>query len=322
MNNRRTSTWLLTACAAMSLSGCFGGKPPVRPESQLKAEALIKRAIRAEQKNDSQQAEQYLIEALQLSSSIEDLPVKAQTLVNLARLSRLHGTVSQADDRIKQALTILNPESDSYAEAVHEKALIELAAGNRETARQWAVQSVKAEKGQDTGCRQNLLGRVLIALEDPAGAETVLNRALAENRKYNHQEEEANSLRMLGIVARLRKGTAESERLLNEALTIDKKIAVSSKIAADLEELAATALAANKSDQAVQFLDRASAVNLAGGRRSQAAANQAALGHVFDLLGDGSRANKARSRSRELSGQPTIQAPDTVPETTNPSSSP
>ncbi len=322
MNNRRTSTWLLTACAAMSLSGCFGGKPPVRPESQLKAEALIKRAIRAEQKNDSQQAEQYLIEALQLSSSVEDLPVKAQTLVNLARLSRLHGSVSQADDRIKQALTILNPESDSYAEAAHEKTLIELAKGNREAARQWSMQAVKAEKGQDAGRRQNLLGRVLIALEDPAGAETVLSRGLAENRKNNHREEEANSLRMLGITARLRKRTTESERLLNEALIIDKQIAVSSKIAADLEELAATALAASKPDQAIKFLVRACDVNLAGGRRSQAAANQAVLGRVYDLLGDGTRADQARSRSIELSGQPTVQTPGTVPETTSPSSSP
>lgn len=312
--------WGTLACLA--LTGCFGTRTTVRPELQVRAETLINRAIRAEQKGEFQQAELYLAESLKLSTSIEDLPVKAQALVNLARLNRLHGTLGQASSQIDQALAILNPESEVFSEAAHEKALTELASGNRDTARKWAEKAGTTETGHDAGRRGNLLGRILIALNETAAAESALKTALADNRTYGLSEEEANSLRMLGITARIGGRLTESDLLLNKALQIDKNLAVSSKIAADLEELAATALSADNPKLAAGFLERASSINLAAGRQSQAAANLASLARIYDRMGDTAMGDNARKKASKLSEKPPAQLRAVGSETTNPSSNP
>lgn len=308
--------------ACITLAGCFGTTAAVRPELQVKAESLIRRAIRAEQKNEYQLARQYLEDALQLVTSIEDQPAKAQTLVNLARLNRLNGERNLALVQIDQALAILKPDAANFSEAAHEKALTELANGGIAAAQKWAEKSVETENGDSKGRRRNLLGRILLAMNDLAAAEKMLNRALDENRKYGLNEEEANSLRMLGITARLGKRTDESELLLNRALLVDKQLAASNKIAADLEELSATAVAAGKPEQAANCLERASSVNLAAGRKTQAAANQATLARIYDLMGDTDKAAKARAKAAELSGNVVVHVSEGRQDTTNPSSRP
>lgn len=308
--------------ACLILSGCTGTRAAVRPELQTQAEKLIKRAVRAEQKNEFQQAELYLNESLKLSTSIEDLPARARALINLARLNRLHGTLALATSQIDQALAILRPESDGFSEAAHEKALTELANSRIDAALKWAEQAVSLETGHDAGRRRNLLGRVLIAMNQTAAAEITLNVALTDNRRYGLREEEANSLRMLGITARIGRRIAESDQLLNEALQIDKQIAASGKIAADLEELAATALAAGNPKSAVNFLERAGSVNLAAGRQSRAAANQTALGQLYDQMGDVPMGDIARKKAVELTENAPVQLPAVRPATTSPSSSP
>lgn len=315
---------LASVAALFSLTGCFGGsKQNVRPEVQVRAESLLVRAVRAEHKGDVQEAERLLRESLVISTSIEDNPAKATTLINLARLQRLGHDPTSATVTIDAALDLLGPTDASlYVEAAQEKALIVLSSNNADAALTWAEKSVAAEKGSLLGRRLNLLGRIQLVRGDTANSTASLSKALTENRGSGNAEEEANSLRMLGIIARNGKRFTEAERLINEALEIDKRIGASAKIATDLEELAATARVTGNHGNAVKYLERAYEVHLNAGRNRQAAATQTVLVEVFNMLGDPGKADTARKTAQALMDKTKIQQPGISPDTIKPSKSP
>ncbi|HEX9078518.1 MAG TPA: tetratricopeptide repeat protein, partial [Desulfuromonadaceae bacterium] len=205
--------------------------------------------------------------------------------------------------------------------AAQEKARVELSS-NSALALEWAQKAVAAEKGNFTGRRLNLLGRIQVAQGDLTAADDTLKKALDANRSNELREEEANSLRMLGIVARKQHRFVDAERLLTEALELDKLLGVSVKIGTDLEELALTARDAGKPEKAADYLGRACDVHLNGGRPGQAGADMTALADLYGQLGDSRKAEAARRRAREITAGQTSQKPGRSVETTNPSSSP
>jgi len=239
MNSIRRHYLLICVVLNLLLAGCFGGKTQViRSESQQRAESTLSRGVRAEQKGNYAEAEKLLTEALTTSSSIEDNPLRTTVLINLARHCRLQKDLPKAEQYISRALTLVATDSALFAEAAHEKALLELAKENPAMALDWAQKSIAAEQGNLRGSRRNLASRIQLSLGDWSAAGALARSALDENRSANQPEEEANSLRILGIVARNEKKYTEGEWLLQEALSIDKRIGKSSKIAAVLEELA------------------------------------------------------------------------------------
>ncbi|MBC8018473.1 MAG: tetratricopeptide repeat protein, partial [Verrucomicrobia bacterium] len=242
MNSQRLQYLWLCVALNLLLTGCFGGKAPaVRAESRQRAETALTRGVRAEQKGNYPEAEKLLAEALATSSSIEDYPARTTALINLARLHRLRHDLPNAESYIDQALVLLTKDSPLFAEATHEKALLELTKGNPATALEWAQKSIAAEQGNLRGTRRNLASRIQVVLGNWSAADALARAALDENRSAHQAEEEANSLRIMGIVARNDKKYSQGEQFLQEALSIDKRIGKSSKIAADLEELAITA---------------------------------------------------------------------------------
>jgi tetratricopeptide (TPR) repeat protein len=257
------------------------------------------RGIRADQKGDALEAERLLAESLRLSSAIEDNPAMARARISLARLSRLRHDTAGARDAADGALALLGTDAADYAEAAQEKAQVELPSDSA-LALAWAEKAVAAEKGTLSGRRLNLLGRIQMARGDMASATLTLKRALDENRKAKLQEEEANSLRMMGILARDRQRVPDAERLLTEALEIDKRIGVSGKVALDLEELATTALASGATDKAIALLRRAHEVNRNGGRPSRAAADLATLAEICRRAGRIQEAEEAQKAAGEL----------------------
>jgi tetratricopeptide (TPR) repeat protein len=150
---------------------------------------------------------------------------------------------------------------------MHEKALLELTKGSPSTALPLAERAVNAETLQTkTGSRLNLVSRIQLLLGHRNEAENSAQRALAANQSGGQAEEESNSLRLLGIIARDRGAFAESVTLLEQALAIDKGLGISGKIALDLEELASTSRMAGRLQESKEYLERASVVNRAAGR--------------------------------------------------------
>jgi len=114
-------------------------------------------------------------------------------------------------------------DSRLLAEAAYKKALLELAQDRPETALEWAQKAIEAERGNALGRRLNLAGRIQLARGKWSDAEALAGKALDENRSAGQSEEKANSLRILGIVARNEKDHDRGARLLQEALQIWKK---------------------------------------------------------------------------------------------------
>ncbi len=301
-----------------TLSACFGTSPPVKPEIQIRSEKLIEQAIRAEQKNEITRAELLLEESFKLSAAVEDTPATVRALINIGRLNRLHQQTTKARNAIDSALTMLTPEMEMYPEAAQEKALLELAAGNSASALSWAQKSVDTEKGAHLGRRLNLVGRVMILQGNDQDASKILDIALKQNIAVSNIEEHANSLRMLGIIARNDRKYTASEKILLEALTLDKNIAVSNKIALDLEELANTAKSDGKLKEAIGYLQRAYLVNSSSGRLHQAKTMKEKCAEIFELLNDKVNADKSRDTAISISNQ----LKGSSPETTRPSKSP
>ena len=322
MSRQNCPHQLLSAgiCALILLNGCT--TQIIRPESQRLAETLLIRAIRAEHKGDVKQAEALLKESLAVSTSIEDSYAKAMAYINLARLYRSGNHLAQASDNIDAALTFLDPGSAIYAEAAHEKALILFMTNSAEIAQQWAEKSVTNEKGRLLGRQLNLLGRIQLARNDLRSSVITLQKGLAENHSSGNTEEEANSLRMLGIIARKENILTNAERLLTEALEIDKRMAVSTKIAMDLEELSKTALAAGNVASAVRYLERAYDVHLSANRIRQASAAKKELAKIFSQQGNAEKADSARKTALELSNKVGIQQSNTPSDTIKPSNRP
>lgn len=310
------------ACLPL-LAGCFGGKAQTaRPEAQLRAETALIRAIRADQKGDGSEAEKQLGQSLAISTSVEDNPARVTALINLARLHRQQHDLTKAENCIDRALAIAVIDSRLTAEAAYEKSLVELAMGRLETALEWADKAIAAERGNGLGSRLNLAGRIQLLRGRWSDADALARKALGENRSAGQAEEEANSLRILGIVARHGKDYAAGAQFLLEALLIDKRIGKSAKIAADLEELAETSREAGNLRDAASCLERAFEVNLAGGRPRQAAGNQLTLAAVYAALGEEDRASRARETARTLEPLAAPQPPGSPSVTINPSSSP
>lgn len=323
MNSTRHHYLWIWMTFNLLLAGCFGGKTPViRSESQQRAESTLTRAIRAEQKGNYTEAEKLLAEALTNSSSIEDNPLRTTALINLARLCRLQKDLPKAELYLTQALALVATDSPLFAEAAHEKALLELTKENPATALEWSQKSIAAEQGNLRGTRRNLASRIQLTLGNWSAADALARSALDENRSAHHAEEEANSLRILGIVARNEKKYTEGERFLREALSIDKRIGRSGKIAADLEELAKTSHSAGKMKESAGYLERAFEVNLAAGRSRQAVHNQQTLAGIYDMLGEPLKAAKARETAQTLASQDGSTQPQGSSVTINPSSRP
>jgi len=304
-------------------AGCFGGKSqPARPEAQLRAETALSRGIRAQQKGDPGEAEKLLIESLTTSSSIEDYPARATALINLARLYRLQHDLLKAETCIDRALATTGIDTRLSSEAAYEKALLELAKDNPATALEWAQKAIAAEKGPALGSRLNLAARIQLVRGKWSEADALAGKALSENRSAGQAEEEANSLRILGIVARNEKQYDRGAQFLQEALQIDKRIGKSGKIAVDLGELAVTARNGGKLKESANYLERAYEINLAAGRLRQAMENQLTLAGMYMTLGEEHKATSARETARKFESQVAPHGPGGSSVTINPSSSP
>jgi tetratricopeptide (TPR) repeat protein len=322
--NRSLRYWVLGGVPFILLqSGCFGGKAPsVLPETQLRAETSLNRGIRAEQRGDSIAAEELLNRSLSISSSIEDDPARTVALINLARLYRQRQDLLKAEACIDHAIAIINTDSGLHAEVAYEKALIELGQGRTATALEWAQKAITAERGNMLGSRLNLAARIQLVRGTWKEAGELARKALNESRSDGQTEEEANSLRILGVVARNENDFNRGSQLLQEALQIDKQIGKSSKVAADLGELAETSRKAGKLRESATYLERAYEVNRAGGRLRQAMENQESLAEVYTAMGEEQLAARAHEAARRFAVPEVLQQPGSSSATINPSSRP
>lgn len=226
---------------------------------QSRIRDLNMRALATAEDGYKVNAQKLLQEALQLASSIDDKDGQIVTLLNQSRLARHAANPQQAESLLKQVLPLAAGTSH-YADVAQEKAIQELEADHLDEALYWAQRAREAEQGNLIGRRLNLLARIALKRNRKDEAARFAEQALEANKDSGLELEQANSLRMLGIIKTQSGQVDKAEELLQQALLLDKEQAASSKIAADLEALAE--LAASQKDPALQqeYLQRARVV--------------------------------------------------------------
>jgi tetratricopeptide (TPR) repeat protein len=263
---RLSAAAILFFCSAacLPLPGCSGPAPPPLPRAKESALSWNRRGLAAEARGDADGAIIAFREALKTHRSVEDGDGAAAALVNLARVHRLKEEPGAARERIDEALLLVPPDSPLFPEAAFEKAKVSLAAGDLPAARDWARKAALAATGPSRGRFLNLLARVDFLRGAAGEARSGAEAALAANRSAGARAEEANSLRLLGDLSSAGGDRKGAERLYLEALAIDKEIAESRKIAADLMALGAAAAAGGETERALAFYGRAAEVSRNG----------------------------------------------------------
>lgn len=231
----RDSLYAMLLCTL--LAGCAGGAPQLG-ETRRRIADLNERALTSIEKNRPDDGRRVLDEALGLAAALDDDERQALTLLNLARLERRLGRLSEAEQLLKQG-RYHGAATPYAADLAQETALVLLAGGNAAEARLWAETALREERGDMTARRLNLLARVALQQGDRAAGLACAEQALEKaGSREPLAEERANSLRLIGRLRGEEHRFDEAEKLLMEALALDRRLERPAKIAADLEALA------------------------------------------------------------------------------------
>ncbi len=238
------------------LVGCFSGGAPALSPTGRRIQEMNERALQSVERQRFDDARTVLDEALRLATSLDDGPQQTLTLLNLARLERRLGRLPQAElllDRARRTAAVTGYAAD----LAQETALLKIAQNNLPEAERWATIALKEEQGSMSGRRLNLLARIALLNGNNQEALRLAEQALGNANSFGMAEERANSLRIIGQVRSHEKRFDEAERLLNEALTLDRQQERPLKIAADLEALAQLMEMKGHAEQSREFRQRA-----------------------------------------------------------------
>ena len=257
---------LLLIAMALSFSGCSGGKQRAAiSDSHLIALELNNRGDDAYQEGDYTFALASYLKAFNKSRSLDDIDSIAVNALNLTATYRKRGDHENA---LKYAEYLLKSKGFSFAphhlaQAAYLKALLLFDRGD----------SGEAAKSVDAGldyCRRgdclikgsfyNLKSRIAIWQNDFHSGKKNAAHALKINISEGNLKEKANSLRLLAG-AMLSLGDLEAaNKSYVDALAIDKKLGLSSKIALDLEGVGKSLFSLQSYASARPYFERALSV--------------------------------------------------------------
>ncbi len=264
----RPNLMMLFMVASIALfPGCTGSRKLPQAVQQDRVVDLNERALDSFEKGMDLDAAKLLQDALRLASSIDDRGGRTITLLNQSRIARHKGEKTEAARLVELAL--LNSSGTAlYADVAQEKSIQQIESGQLDEAFKWAKISNDSESGELSGRRLNLLARILFLKGDFNEAVRMAEMALSANKSKDIYLEQANSLRILGLIKGREGQFDKGLEMLREALKIDRQQAASLKIAADLEALAE--VSGLKNDLAAQkdYLNRALTVKEAQKRKT------------------------------------------------------
>ena len=273
----RAACIALSLCLAYGLAAC-GSAPPAQSDVEMRRERLVDlndQAQRAVARGDLRRAAVLYREALRGAESFEDFHSIGVNALNLAAVDQALGEPEAAHQALDRVLA--SParfEGPLVAQAAGLKASLALQARVFGAAEDWLKRA--AGECKPPACRIQtalLILRAQLTLERGAAGESrsLAARALAASRAENSRGDEADALRVDGRAAAAQGGYAEAVALLNQALVIDKQLALPYKIGLDLMALAEAELMRGERLAARDYAQRALDVSRAAGNRQQQA---------------------------------------------------
>jgi tetratricopeptide (TPR) repeat protein len=284
--SRTTVTGNLTTVICCSvfcllLIGC-GIKHATLSDAHLSAVKLNQMAESSFKNRDYENALRFYNEALNINRSIENIDGIAINIINIAATYRKLG---DKDNAHKQIDEILNASPIAYnsmhmLEAAFLKAMLYFDEKNYDKTLEWtdrALSFCQSQQCSNMGKVYNLKGRAYLEKGNIASAISYGNKGLELNRSHENKQEEANSLRILAE-ARLIKGEYDkAKRLYEDALSIDKTLGLSKKIAQDLMGMGNVFLKQGNCESAAAYFKRALSV-------SEASADKAVASNIKALM--------------------------------------
>ena len=270
----RAAPRALALCLALGLAAC--GSAPPQTDADLRRERMVElndRARAAVGRGELRRAVVYYREALRLAESVEDFRTIGLNSLNLAAVHQALGELAPAHRALERLLAApVRFDAAIIGEAEGRKSYLALQAGQLDVAEEWLQRSEK--NCRPPACRRDtalVSLRALLALERGAAAEArkLAARALAASRSEGNREEEANALRIDGRAAAATGEHGPAMIALNQALALDKQLALPHKIGLDLLALGEAELAGGGREAARDYARRALDVSRATGNRQQ-----------------------------------------------------
>ncbi len=262
----RAALQLFVAAGLVLLAAC--AQQPGKPLAAREA-AAIEANRRAElrfRSGDFDGAAQQYQEALRIAQSIEDVDAIAANAINLSIAYQRLGKHAEARASLAPVLdqSRLNFPPARLAQAALRRAVLDFDERRYADAAEW-LEKAASWCGQQScalsGAINNVRGLLALEAGHSEAAAASARAALEASRRSGDRVEAANAMRLLGHVA-IRSGDAAAAlAALNEALGIDRELALPRKIYLDLVGMGRASALGGERAAARTYYERALAVS-------------------------------------------------------------
>jgi len=260
-----------TATLALLLAACGSPPRPSQNPAQHSASTLAQAGARAWARGDAAQARVLYERALAAAESVEDFDLAGAMLLNLALVQGAGGDLAGAQARVDRIVAAPQRYGDALvARAATRKALLYLDAPDPDAALAWATraQAACAAPCALDATLANLRAHVALQRGDARAA--LQWAAQGGARSEDGTAERANALRLSGRAQRALGDHAAAASALAQALTIDRTLGLSDRVALDLVAAAENESTRGDAAAAREFYQRAIDVYLAAGNAAAA----------------------------------------------------
>jgi len=286
---RLTVALLCALLAACSTAG------PDSPYLTRKAERLNTRAIKATEQERFLAAETGFAEAYRTYGMVEDHAGMVIVLVNSSRMYRSRGMTDRAAEMATRAGEMVSHVPQLAAEAWFERAKVSLLQGDTDSALNWSDKALGASRDENRAMITGLRADIHLKRGEWQKCVELAGATLKMSRSAGDRHEEADALRILADCRLAGKQPDEAAAAYEEALRLDKELALPRSIHADLKGLSASVSQKGDMRAAGEYLLRAADVAIARGDTKEAAADLNGI-----LLLDGSRVSEIAERLQRL----------------------
>lgn len=255
---------LLVLLFIVSATGCSA---PPKPSTAARQEAALEANRKGEayvRHGELENAARSYREALRFSQALEDAEGIAANAINLSIVRQRQGRFADARASLAAVLDQRNLKFSNarLAEVSLRQALLDLDEKNLAGADDWMAKATGhcAERCPAGAAIHNVRAQLALQAGRTDAAFLAARSAHDASRASGDQVEQANALRLLGIVG-LKNGEAASARQhLEQALAIDRELGAPRKIALDLLALGQAAALGGDRESARAYYARALAV--------------------------------------------------------------
>lgn len=274
---------LLVLLFIVSATGCSA---PPKPSTAARQEAALEANRKGEayvRHGELENAARSYREALRFSQALEDAEGIAANAINLSIVRQRQGRFADARASLAAVLDQRNLKFSNarLAEVSLRQALLDLDEKNLAGADDWMAKATAhcAERCPAGAAIHNVRAQLALQAGRTDAAFLAARSAHDASRASGDQVEQANALRLLGIVG-LKNGEAASARQhLEQALAIDRELGAPRKIALDLLALGQAAALGGDRESARAYYARALAVGEADRDVAVTAEARALLAH-------------------------------------------